>query len=172
MVSLVKQYEKRIYGFLIQYVKIPEEAEDMTQEILIKLWQNKDRILTIEDQESYILTMTRNFIRDHFKKMSRNPVYLQEVTEHLSPRDDSAFMIIKRKELESNIELVVKELPPRQREVFHLFYKKGKSLVEIAHELKISPHTVKNHRTQALKFIQSRINPELFLTFGLLFFHI
>lgn len=164
MVSLVKQYEKRIYGFLIQYVKIPEEAEDMTQEILIKLWQNKERIYSIDDQEAYILAMTRNYIRDHFKKMSREKIYFQEVVDHLPVQDDSAFMIIKRKELESNIEAIILELPPRQQEVYHLFYKKGKTLVEIAKELKISPHTVKNHRAQALKFIQSRINPEMFLS--------
>lgn len=169
MDSLIKQYEKRIYGFLIQYVKVPEEAEDLTQELLIKLWQNKERVFTVEDQESYILAMTRNFIRDHFKKMNRDKLYRKEVLTHLTPKIDSPFVLIKRKELENNIEAVVKELPPRQREVYHLFYKQGKSLVEIANELKISPHTVKNHRAQALKFIQSRINPELFLTFGMIY---
>lgn len=169
MDSLIKQYEKRIFGFLIQYVKIPEEAEDMTQEILIKLWQNKERISSIDDQEAYILAMTRNYVRDHFKKMSRERIYLQEVVDHLPVQDDSAFTIIKRKELETNIEAVILELPPRQQEVYHLFYKQGKSMVEIAKELKISPHTVKNHRAQALKFIQSRINPEMFLSVMILF---
>lgn len=165
---MVSQYRSRIFGFILKYVKIPEEAEDMTQEILIKLWHNKERIYSIDDQEVYILAMTRNYIRDHFKKMSREKIYLQEVVDHLPVQDDSAFMIIKRKELETNIEAVILELPPRQQEVYHLFYKKGKSLVEIAKELKISPHTVKNHRTQALKFIRSRVNPELFLS-GLIF---
>ena len=164
MDKMVSQYRSRIFGFILKYVKIPEEAEDMTQEILIKLWQNKEKITAVKDQDSYILAMTRNYVRDHFKKMSREKLYLQEVIDHLPVQDDSAFMIIKRKELETNIEAVILELPPRQQEVYHLFYKKGKSLVEIAKELKISPHTVKNHRAQALKFIQSRINPEMFLS--------
>src|SRR5690625_7004194 len=164
MDKMVSQYRSRIFGFILKYVKIPEEAEDMTQEILIKLWQNKEKITAVKDQDSYILAMTRNYVRDHFKKMSREKLYLQEVIDHLPVQDDSAFMIIKRKELETNIEAVILELPPRQQEVYHLFYKKGKSIVEIAKELKVTPHTDKTHESQRLKFIQSRINPEMFLS--------
>src|SRR5690625_6120774 len=119
MDKMVSQYRSRIFGFILKYVKIPEEAEDMTQEILIKLWQNKEKITAVKDQDSYILAMTRNYVRDHFKKMSREKLYLQEVIDHLPVQYDSAFMIIKRKELETNNEAVVQKHTLNQHEVYN-----------------------------------------------------
>ena len=164
MEKIIQQYRTRIYGFLLKYVKIPEEAEDMTQEVLVKLWNNRQKIQSMDDQESYILAMTRNFIRDHFKRMSREKAYMEEVIRHLPDQTYSAYCTIQRHELQDSIQAVVSELPERQQEVYKLFYDKGKSLKEIARELDISPYTVKNHRAQALKIIRSRINPEAFLT--------
>lgn len=170
MEELVKQYRNRIYGFLLKYVKIPEQAEDLTQDVLIKLWKNRDRILSMEDQEAYILTITRNQVRDHFKKMTKEKSYLQEVIQHMPTQKSNEYAIIQRHELQESIQTVVAELPERQQEVYKLFYDKGKSLKEIAIELNISPYTAKNHRAQALKFIRSRINPEAFLTGAMIIF--
>lgn len=164
MQKIIEQYERRIYGYLLRYVKIPAEAEDLTQEILIKLWKAHKRIGSVEDQEAYILAMTRNHIRDHFKRMSREADYLKEVMAHMPVQEDSGFATIKRNELNERIDSVIREMPERQRIVYQLIYKQGKSLQDIARELNISPHTVKNHKIQALKFIRSKINPEAFLT--------
>jgi len=164
MEKVIEQYQNRVFGFLLKYVKIPEVAEDLTQEVMVKLWRNRKKILAIEDQEAYILAITRNYIRDHFKKMSREKAYMEEVIQHLPVQDDSIYQTIQRHELQNKIRNVVAELPQRQREVYQLVYDHGKSLKEIAKELDISPYTAKNHRAQALKFIRSRINPEAFLT--------
>ncbi len=165
MEKMIQQYRKRIYGFLIKYVKIPQQAEDMTQDILIKLWNNRFKINSMDDQEAYILAITRNHIRDHFKRMVREKTYLEEVVLHLPVQEPSGLRTVQRHELQESILTIVSELPDRQQEVYHLFYDKGKSLLEIARELDISPYTAKNHRAEALKFIRSRINPEVYLTF-------
>lgn len=164
MEKMINQYRSRIYGFLLKYVKVPQQAEDMTQDILIKLWNNRQKIQSLEDQEAYILAITRNYIRDHFKKMVREKSYLEEVILHLPTQAPSTLRTIQRHELQNSILSIVSELPDRQQEVYHLFYDQGKSLREIARELNISPYTAKNHRAEALKFIRSRINPEVFLT--------
>ncbi len=44
MEKVIAQYRNRIYGFLLKYVKVPQQAEDMTQDILIKLWINQEKI--------------------------------------------------------------------------------------------------------------------------------
>lgn len=164
MEQMIEQYRHRIYGFLLKYVKIPQQAEDMTQDILVKLWNNRQKIQSLEDQEAYILAITRNFIRDHFKKMSREKAYLEDVIAQLPTQAPSTLRIIQRHELQNSIRNIVSELPDRQQEVYHLFYDKGKSLKEIARELDISPYTAKNHRAEALKIIRSKINPEVFMT--------
>lgn len=168
MEKMINQYRNRIYGFLLKYVKIPQLAEDMTQDILIKLWNNRHKIRSMDDQDAYILAITRNYIRDHFKRMVREKTYLEEVIHHLPVQEPSGLRTVQRHELQNSILQIVSELPDRQQEVYHLFYDKGKSLKEIALELNISPYTAKNHRAEALKFIRSRINPEVFLTIFIL----
>ena len=168
MEEIVKLYRNRIYGFLLKYVKISEVAEDLTQDVLAKLWLNIKKIDSIEDQEAYILAITRNHIRDHFKKMTREKEYMEEVIQLLPVQVNTIHQTIQRRELQDSIIDVVAQLPQRQQEVYKLFYHKGKSLKEIAKELDISPYTAKNHRAQALKLIRSKINPEAFLTLLLL----
>jgi len=97
--------------------------------------------------------------------MVREKTYLEEVFLHLPVQEPSGLRTVQRHELQESILTIVSELPDRQQEVYHLFYDKGKSLLEIARELDISPYTAKNHRAEALKFIRSRINPEVYLTF-------
>ena len=164
MEKIIQQYHNRVFAFLLKYVKIPEVAEDLTQDVMIKLWQNRNKIESLDDQEAYILAITRNYIRDHFKKMSREKIYMEEVIQHLPVQDNSLHQTIQRHDLQNSIRKVVAELPERQRQVYQLVYDHGKSLKETAKELDISPYTAKNHRAQALKVIRARINPEAFLT--------
>lgn len=164
MEQLIQKYQSRVYGFLLKYVKIPEVAEDLTQDVMVKLWRNLEKVQSVEDQEAYILAITRNYIRDHFKKMSREKAYMAEVVQYLPVQDSCIHQTIQRHDLQDSIRSVVAELPERQREVYQLIYEHGKSLKEIAKEMDISPYTAKNHRAQALKVIRSRINPEAFLT--------
>lgn len=121
MEQVIAQYRNRIYGFLLKYVKIPE---DMTQDVLVKLWNYRHKIISMEDQESYILAITRNHIRDHFKKMTREQIYMEEVLLHLPVVEDSMYRIIQRHELQNRIRSVVEELPDCQREVYQLVYAK------------------------------------------------
>ncbi|GAA5222329.1 RNA polymerase sigma factor [Membranihabitans marinus] len=164
MEELLEKYRNRIFGFMLKYVKIPELAEDLTQEVLLKIWKNRDRFLTIEDKESYMLAMTRNMIRDHFKKLTKEEKYKKEVWRHLPQSDNSLIQTIQRDEMTDNIKQVVNSLPHRQREIYNLNFHTSMSLKEISEQLDISPFTAKNHLAKALKVIRSKINPESFLT--------
>lgn len=153
---------------MLKYVKIPEVAEDLTQEVLIKLWNNKNRFQDIEDKESYMLAITRNLVRDHFKKLTQEEKYREEVWLYVPQCDNnSLYREVQRNELNENIREIVNTLPDRQKQVYQLNFKKGMSLKDISNQLNISPYTAKNHLAQALKVIRSKINPESFLT-GLL----
>jgi len=164
MEELILRYRIRIFGFLKKYVKVTDVAEDLTQDILIKLWINRGKLELIDDQDSYVLAIVRNHIRDHFKKMIREQSYLDKVIEHMPRHDDSIYRTIQGNQLRESIHNVVKQLPERQKEVYNMVYLQGKSHKEIAKQLEISPYTVKNHCVQALKVIKSKVNPELFLS--------
>jgi RNA polymerase sigma-70 factor (ECF subfamily) len=152
----------------MKYVKIPEVAEDLTQDVFLKLWKMEEKIEEIEQMDAYILTIARNQVKDHFKRMAKDQQYLESVAANLNPRENSPQREIQIKELKRNLQLILDELPERQKEVYLSKYEEGLSMKEIAEKLGISPYTVKNHLTQALKFIRSRINIESYLTVSIL----
>lgn len=166
--TIVTGYQKRLFSFFLKYIKIPEIAEDLTQDVFLKLWKMEEKIEEIEQLDAYILAIARNLVRDHFKRMARDQQYLESVAVNLKPKENSPQREFQIKELKKNLQLILDELPERQKEVYLSKYEEGLSMKEIAEKLGISPFTVKNHLAQALKFIRSRINIESYLTISIL----
>lgn len=157
--SIYEQYCKRLYAFVIRYVKLDSDAEEIVQEVFIKIWENRSRIDVYSSFESYLFTITYNSAinllrkRVHEKKYLEHIKSLQEVNNASELTDDLYF-----KELNSKLQSLLLELTPRQREIFHLSREEGLTHDEIAKKLGISVNTVKNHIVSVLNFLKSNID--------------
>lgn len=152
----------RVYRFVLKFVKDPDLADDLTQDIMLKVWTYKEKILASESSDFYVLKMAKNAVIDHFKKLSREKSYQTQVWLHIQKAENPTENDLRAKEMENRLEDILQKLPFRQQQVFHLQYAKQLSIKEISKELKIAPNTAKNHLFRALKVIRSHIKPELF----------
>lgn len=157
--TIYKQYCKRLYGFVIRYVKQEEDAEGIVQEVFIKIWENRDKIDVYSSFESYIFTISYNSVIDLLRKRVHEKKYL----EHLSSLQEveNGFEItdeIHFNELNDRIQYLLNKLTPRQKEIFQLSREEGLTHEEIAKKLCISVSTVKNHIVSVLKFLKSNID--------------
>ena len=157
--SIYEQYCKRLYTFVIRYVKQESDAEEIVQEVFIKIWENRVKIDVYSSFESYLFTITYNSAitllrkRVHEKKYLEHVKSLQEVNNASELTDDLYF-----KELNSKLQSLLLELTPRQREIFLLSREEGLTHDEIAIKLGISANTVKNHIVSVLIFLKSNID--------------
>jgi len=157
--SIYEQYCKRLYAFVIRYVKQESDAEEIVQEVFIKIWENRGKIDVYSSFESYLFTITYNSAisllrkRVHEKKYLEHVKSLQEVNVASELTDDLYF-----KELNSKLQSLLLELTPRQREIFLLSREEGLTHDEIAKKLGISANTVKNHIVSVLNFLKSNID--------------
>lgn len=135
------------------------EAEDIVQDCLIKLWNNRSKLKegTIG---GYFATMVRNRCIDTLRK--KKPVIVELDNVQLSSEDYSD---LEYSELRIKIDGAIDRLPGRCREVFVLSRFEKLSHKEIAESLSISPKTVENQITKALKVISSVIVSILFCFF-------
>ena len=156
-------YRKRVYGFLYKYLKIRTEAEDLTQDVMVRILENQDKFDAVRDMDSYILTMAHRILLDHFKKMHRDKLYKEKVWDEMQHSQQPVLESVYRKEFMENIEVALLQLPDRQRTVFRMSRFEGLSLEEIAKKLDISPYTVKNHLAEATRKIRHKVKPEYFL---------
>lgn len=156
-------YRSRIYGFLYPYIKVKSQVEDVTQEVMMKLWMNRDKLENVQNLDNYILTMAYHAVMDHFKKMNRDQNFKAEIWKTIESSKNDVMRNILQKDLVENVEKVLSKLPTQQQRVYRMNKFEGMSLDEIGSQLNISPYTAKNHLAQAIKQLRGRINPEYFL---------
>ena len=134
-------------------------AEDLVQDCLIKLWEQKDR-LQAGSIEGYFATMVRNKSIDFLRK--KKPKLIGTDAIQIAAEDNSSLELA---ELQAKIDRAIDSLPERCREVFVLSRFENMSYREIAESLVISPKTVENHISKALKVLTTALNFILFLFF-------
>lgn len=166
--AIYEKYCNRLYVFVIRYVKQKTDAEEIVQEVFIKIWENRTKIDVYSSFESFIFTISYNSAisllrrRIHEKKYLEYLKSLQEVEHDQQITDEIHF-----KELNENINFLLEKLTPRQKEVFRLSREEGLTHEEIAKKLGISVNTVKNHMVSSLNFL--KLNMENGLMINLLF---
>jgi len=156
-------YSKRLYAFVIRYVEEEDAAEDIVQEVFIKIWENKKKIASDTSFDSFMFTITYNAAISYIRRRAVERKYFQSLQSvqgnaegAVELRDELNF-----KELNSQIEFLLDKLTPRQKEIFYMSREEGLTHREIAQKLNISVHTVKNHVIAVLSFLRSHIKHEL-----------
>jgi RNA polymerase sigma-70 factor (family 1) len=158
--SLFKLYSPKLYGFALKYFRNETEAEELVQEVFVKVWENRKELKSELSFKSYLFTIALNRIRKYFNKKTTSLRYLEslqqepEFTENTAIQDNDYESALKQ------INLIIGQMPPRRREIFMKSKLEGKSSKEIATELNISAGTVDNQVSEALRFIRTHLKPE------------
>ncbi|MDX2046383.1 MAG: RNA polymerase sigma-70 factor [Chitinophagaceae bacterium] len=150
-------YWNNIYSIALAYMKSPQLAQDIVQDVFLRVWDNRVKFASINDPAAFIYIMGRNTVINALKK--KMSLAGLEKTQHYIPDD---FMLpnqnIELKQLQERIESIVSQLPPQQILVIKLSREEGLSHKEIADRLGIEKTTVKNHIVRALNTIRNRLS--------------
>lgn len=165
---------KRYYPMLCAYARRiveQEDAEEIVQEIMIWLWENRSR-LTIESSLSqYLIKMTHNRSLNLIAKNEASArAEVKYYTKHQMPSED--IQIWQIEELSKKIEEAINALPETYRTAFIMHRFKGMSYKEIAEILQVSPKTVDYRIQQALKILRIEFKDYLPLLHFILQFYI
>ena len=153
---LFDRYYKLLLGTAINILKDVDSGKDSVQEVFIQLWKNRENITINSTIENYLKRAVINRSLNQVKFRKRFDGEPLE-TEHSSK--DSANTRIETKELEEVIEKAIQTIPEKSRLVYILKRQEGLSLKEIAEQMDISPKTVENQLTKALKILKDAVKP-------------
>ena len=157
---LFDKYGTRLYQFSLKYLRDKEDAEDLLNEVFMKIWENRHSLKTNTSFQSYLFTIAYNNIRQRFLKKSREEKYIQifaiENLVDSSNGEDQVDYILTVQKINKIIDL----LPPRRKEIFDLSYKEELKNREIADKLGLSEQFVKNQLSIARKYIISNIKED------------
>jgi RNA polymerase sigma-70 factor (ECF subfamily) len=164
-------YSQKLFGFALNYFKNETDAEELVQEVFVKVWENRQTLKSELSFKSYLFTIALNQIRKHFNKRATSLRYLESLQNNPEFAENHAIHEDDYESALQQIKLLIDQMPTRRREIFTKSKIEGKSSREVASELNISPGTVDNQVSEALRFIRSRLKTEDFpiLIFAVLF---
>ncbi len=163
-------YSQKLYRFTLSYLKNEVEAEEIVQEVFIKIWEKRERIKNDTSFKSYLFTIAFNSIRKHFNAKSKKVNFQTEILELLAAESSAIESKINFEVLLLKLDQLIEKMPERRKEIFIKRKKEGKSIREIANELFISPKTVENQITEAMNFLRKEFSQDKFS--GLLFLYV
>jgi RNA polymerase sigma-70 factor (family 1) len=157
--EIFHHYSQRIWMFVVKKAKSESVAEEIVQEVFLKLWVKKEMATDIEDLASFLYTMAANQLYDHFKKVAGDSrklenLWLQVQQATISNPVEEA---IDFRESMHLVHQAIEQLPPQRKKIYVLNRMEGLSYEEIAQQLNISKSTVSNQLVEASRFIREYI---------------
>lgn len=154
--TLYKQYWKQVYNFSRLYLTNQSAAEEVVQEVFIKIWETREFVREEDHFKGLLFIITRNLVFNQHRKSLNEDFYKVTVLAAMEETYDVEEEI-DAKNLREYIDILIVELPPRRREIFNLSRKEHKSYKEIALQLNISEKTVEHQISEALKYLRKNI---------------
>ncbi len=133
-----------------------EEAEDVVQDTLIKVWNSRDKWQLLDSIEAYSLTIARNLSLDHIKKMGNQNSSLEEEKEERPDITSNPSERMIQKDKLDIVRKIIDELPEKQRSCLQLRDIEGKPYKDIASILGITEEQVKVNIFRARQNIKQR----------------
>jgi RNA polymerase sigma-70 factor (ECF subfamily) len=147
-------YKVRLIANSLRLLKSPELAEELVQDLFLKIWEQRHRIDTSQSLNAYLYKVANNMAYDTFRKISRD----KRLYDHLVLATESTYDHIEKyifsKENMEELNKAIHLLPPQQQKVFTLCKLEDKSYEEASLILNITIGTINNHMYRANLFLK------------------
>ncbi len=133
-------------------------AEDIVQDIFLKIWDRKSTIVVEGDMKNYLRSMVEHACFDYMKHQTVENNFMQKSIRQIQLDElnyyESSNDYPSENEKMETLFACIEKLPPKRRDVFKKFFLEEQKHADIARELEISVRTVETHIYKALKFIR------------------
>ncbi|HVI48526.1 MAG TPA: RNA polymerase sigma-70 factor [Chitinophaga sp.] len=155
--ALYKYYQPRLFRYLMPFTgNTPGMAEEITQDIFVKVWFRRETFAGLQSFEFYLYRMARNRLIDIFRQEKKRKLLdgeLKELEQHdYDPEDE-----LKYREYHQLARTAISLLPERRKQIFELSTQHDLSWAEIASHLNITTAVVKKQLHLASRFIRDYI---------------
>lgn len=167
------RHRDTIYKVAMLYVKSPVIAEEIVQDVFLKLWFQRKNLTQLRSLESWLFILTRNLTINCFKKITHEWTAREKWVKENGLSENTTDHKIIDAEYQRLLQLAIAQLSPQQQQVYKLAKEQGLSYEAISTRLSISPLTVKTHIARALSSIrlflgENGIVPALLIIAGLI----
>ena len=147
-------YYRRLFQFALSLVKTRESAEEIVEDVFVRIWQQRDKITAIQNLRVYLYTATKNLLAQ-LPRPGRPRASITEPFDHIHVRLGESSLtpeqILITAEIQQKIRAAIKALLPGHKMIFKLVREDGLRYKEIAEILNISVNTIDVQMAIAVK---------------------
>ena len=154
-VKLVMPFKDKVFRLAKRLLVSNEEAEDATQEILMKLWRNKQKISDYKNVEAFSMTMTKNFCLDRLK--SKQAQNLKIVHSNYQDHNTSLQKEVENRDSVDWVSKIIEELPEQQKIILQLRDIEDYDFDDIAKVVDMNPTAIRVALSRARKTIREKL---------------
>lgn len=158
LVHMITPFQQKLYRYALRIVGDHMEAEDVIQELLIKIWKKKDQFLQIDNKEAWCMTLTRNMSIDKTRKKKKHRA--SNIEDFYFIKDSSAtpYQSIESQDNMSRLQSIISGLTEKQQTVIHLRDVEGYSYKEISDITGYTVDQIKVYLHRARMILRKQIN--------------
>jgi RNA polymerase sigma factor (sigma-70 family) len=150
-------YNKRIYPYFLNKVQSEGVAKEMVQDVFLKLWISREKLLTSANPEGYLFLIAANLLKDYFRRMGRE----QKMRAFWSKKEEGQVVEseVWYSETRKLLDAAMHQLPPERQRIYQMRMD-GHSYETIADMLQISVNTVRNQLVSATKAVRAYLKDQ------------
>jgi RNA polymerase sigma-70 factor, ECF subfamily len=169
--QLFEKYSQRIYHFAFGYLKSKEEAEEVLQDVFLKIWEKRYSLNEDLSFKAYLFTITYNSLKKTVLKTAKRENAYLDLRNEMDIFQNEPEDFFEFKQFQHTISELINRLPARRKQIFMMSRIDGKPNNQIADELSISLKTVENQISEAKVFLKENLTNYLPLLLFLAIFY-
>jgi len=159
--QIIKRFFDELFHKLVlssfRYVNDYDQAEEIVQDVFVKVWQNFDQFKRVKDKKGYLFKAVRNSSMNFLKHIKVRQKYIID-SEVLDPAvEKSSEETITEEETKKRVHQAVNKLPDKWKEAIVLSKYNKLKYHEIAEEMNVSQKTVEKYISKALGFLRQEL---------------
>ncbi len=168
--ELYQLYARRIYRFAFSFLKNKPDAEEIVQEVFIRVWENREKVKEYYSFRAFLFQIGYHIIIDKFREQLKEKEFIELLKANAVVSESDTDRKVDFADLNEQYRNEIENLPERRKTIYKMSRFDGLTYREIAEKLKISPKTVENQMVSALKHLRKKLGPETLLT--LMFYYL
>lgn len=170
--QLYNAYNDELIQFIVKFVKLPQIAEDISQEVFIKIWQNHSQLQEVDSFKAWLFVTARNHTLNILKRIAREDSAKAEIIRHIQgTRINNKEDDLISNEYQVYLRNILNSLPIQTQQIFHLCRTEQKGYDEVAALLGISRNTVKKHMVRSMKAFRNALESGLGISLPMVVIH-
>ncbi len=151
------RHRNRIYKTATRFLKSPILAQEVVQDVFLKLWFSRKNLNTNQPIEAWLQTVAKNNIINRLKKISNEWKAMNELPFITESQTNATANTVQDIEYTSILNDAINSLPEQQKKAFLMSRTDNLTYIQIGEKLQLSPLTVKTHISRALSHIRQEL---------------